>query len=232
MPKQNPQDQTNRAADEEQERQPSEAGAPPQGGASGTADPGRPEGGAPLSPARRRGGPRTRAGKERSKYNALKYGFFASGPAIETPYYKESRKEFSRILRELRRYWQTVGIAEEIELRNMARQLVKLGRLVRVEEGYILERHTPMPKGDEDIARDILREKFESKRKQEGQPPVERDEKLEAERSRIESLRKSMPNFDDSDWLQATEASIWRMYYRSLAELERLQRRRLGIPPD
>src|SRR6202049_1999263 len=52
------------------------------------------------SSVRRGGGPKTAQGKRRSKYNALRWGFFAGEGAIETPFYRESKREYRRLFRE------------------------------------------------------------------------------------------------------------------------------------
>lgn len=62
-----------------------------------------------LSNPVRRGGPRTQAGKERSKRNATKHGIFARVVLIEG----ESRAQLNSFLGGFRDYFQPVGAFEE-----------------------------------------------------------------------------------------------------------------------
>ena len=144
-----------------------------------------------------------------------------------------------------------VGVAEMVQIEIMAMLLLNYRRLKRVEQALILERCTPLPR-DDNAAVDLLAqeqaEQQEALRNSEGRPPGPRDElrqrlermkkkvadedaPLRAERARINALKKSLPNFDDFEWLQQTEGHILRHYYRASAELERLQRMRLRLSP-
>lgn len=204
-----------------------------------------------LSSVRRAGGPKTAQGKLRSKYNALRSGFFAKEGAIATAFYDESRKEYRRRLREFIIDLEPVGVAETVQIEIMAMLLLNYRRLKRVEQALILERFTPLPRDDK-AAVDLLAqeeaERQEALRNSEGRSPgpldefrqrlermkkkvADEDAPLRAERARINALKKSLPNFDDFEWLQQCEGHILRQYYRAGAELERLQRMRLRLPP-
>jgi hypothetical protein len=181
---------------------------------------------------RRRGGPRTPAGKQRSRYNALKNGFFANEAVIEAPFYRESRKEYRRLLQAYMADKQPIGIAEMHQVELAVMHLVSYERLKRVEQALILERHTPLPKKDISDSNEMLRELLRGKPASQAQrSEVDEAEALLAkERARIDKLRKSLPSFDDVEWLHRCESHILRQYYRALYELERLQSLRLGRP--
>jgi len=54
-------------------------------------------------------GPRTPQGKQRSKYNALKHGFYSKAPLLKD----ESRARFQSLLQELLEYHRPEGSTEE-----------------------------------------------------------------------------------------------------------------------
>jgi len=175
-------------------------------------------GGAEEATKPRRGGPRTPMGKQRSRYNALRNGFFAKEAAIHSPFFSESKKEFREVLRELIRERQPQGITEMNLVEFAATQLLKLRRLQRAEQALILERHIPKDANPGPSAPTSWKE----------HPDLLTV--FARERARIEKMRKSLPNFDDLEWIQRYETHIWRQYYRALAELERRQKERLGTP--
>jgi hypothetical protein len=170
----------------------------------------------PIKPAvPRRGGPRTPTGKQRSRYNALRNGFFAKEAVIVSPFFSESKKEFREILRELVRERQPEGITEMTLVEFVATQYLKLRRLRRVEQALILERHTPT---------------VGNPKPQPYNPSVgnETQTLLQKELGRIEKMRRSLPTFDDLEWLHCCESHILRELYRALSELERRQKQRRG----
>ena len=203
------------------------------------------------SSVRRGGGAKTAQGKRRSKYNALRWGFFAGEGAIETPFYRESKREYRRLFREFMENLDPRGAVERVQVEIMAMQLLNYRRLKNVEQALILERHTPLPtNADATVAELAIQEwaqQQEGRGNSESCPPgrvdeasqlltrmkkklAEEDARRRAERARIDVLRKSLPNPDDFDWVQQCEGHILRQYYRAGAELERLQRMRLRLP--
>ena len=59
---------------------------------------------------------------------------------------------------------------------------------------------------------------------------LERDKSIESERGRLEALRQYVPDSSQPDRLLRHEASLERSFDRTLSQLERLQRMRLGQP--
>jgi len=212
----------------------------------------------PSVPATRKAratGPRTRCGKAISSRNAIRYGFFSKEAVLETPYYREDKGEFQRLLEGLMEDWKPVGATEVLQVELVALHLQQYRRLLRVQEALILERNTPEVttldwvfaatrrkllaekegKGeDESPVRQLTFEDLVHERaEQDYKEWFEREDRLTDEHARIEKLRRALPGLGDSQWLQKCEGHILRSYYRALAELERLQRLRLGegVPP-
>src|SRR5271156_2105727 len=75
-------------------------------------------------------GPRTAAGKERSKHNAVRHGIFSRAVVLKN----ESRSEFDSMLRELRNHLQPKGALEEILVEKLA-TLMWRQRRVLIAEG-------------------------------------------------------------------------------------------------
>jgi len=210
---------------------PAEEGGIPRGPSVGQTEP-------PGRSIRRRGGPRTPAGKERSKYNAFKHGFFAEESVIDTPFYQDS-KEYRRLLREYIRDKEPVGITQMHQVEILAEQHLNSERLSRVWEAFIAERHTPMPRNDlgglNKQLQDLILKNVTSPAQ--GSSVIEEtvrqkteDAAMKAKRIRIDAMRKSLPSFDDLESLQRFEAHIMRQYNRALYELERLQNLARGVP--
>jgi len=59
---------------------------------------------------------------------------------------------------------------------------------------------------------------------------LERDKSIESERGRLEAIRQYVPDSSQPDRLLRYEASLERSFDRTLSQLERLQRMRLGQP--
>lgn len=222
--------------------------------------PGESAGAAPevesCKPIRRGGGPRTQHGKAISRRNALKHGFLAKEALIETEFYKEDKKGFQRLLKGLIDDWRPVGATEVLQVELMGIHLLQYRRLLRVQQALILQQVTPkacdpdlLIDGELEVLKmekllnrpenrlsipedDLLKEaceRAEKKYKEE----FDRGERLEEEHARIGRLKAGLAAPLQLEWLQKYEAHILRQYYRALAELERLQRMRLGdgVPP-
>jgi hypothetical protein len=83
--------------------------------------------------ARKATGPRTAAGKERSKYNALKHGIFSKVALLRN----EPRSEFESMLNGLRNDFQPVGTFEEILVQKLASLIWRYRRVMLAEVAEI-----------------------------------------------------------------------------------------------
>lgn len=90
---------------------------------------------APSKPARRATGPRTPAGKRRSKYNAVKHGIFTRA-VLEG---LESKQEYYRLLQALREDLQPEGTLEDILVEQLATLFWRRRRVLEAEKGAIQE---------------------------------------------------------------------------------------------
>jgi hypothetical protein len=90
----------------------------------------------PVSVVVRATGPRTLEGKNRSKYNAVKHGIFAS-VVLDGPGGGESRSEFRRLHEGLREDFNPEGTLEEILVEKLAMILWRHARLVKAETAEI-----------------------------------------------------------------------------------------------
>lgn len=82
-------------------------------------------------------GPRTEAGKQASRLNALKHGLLAKEVVITRGDYKEDEAAFSQLLEELRAQFQPVGIAEGLEVDKIGICYWRKKRAIRYEHGAI-----------------------------------------------------------------------------------------------
>jgi hypothetical protein len=78
-------------------------------------------------------GPRTLAGKTKSKFNALKHGVLSSAAVLET----ESQDEYSQFVSELAEVLQPVGRLEETLVEKIASTMWRHRRLLRAEAAGI-----------------------------------------------------------------------------------------------
>jgi hypothetical protein len=92
-----------------------------------------PRKGRPSSVRRGATGPRTTLGKQKSKYNAIKYGILSSVVLLES----ESRSEFETMVRGLARYFHPVGTAEELQVEKLATLHWRYRRLLIAENAEI-----------------------------------------------------------------------------------------------
>lgn len=87
-------------------------------------------------------GPRTAAGKERSKHNALTHGIFSKVAVLKD----EPRAEFDSLLRGFRDSFQPVGAVEEVLVEQLAVLIWRRRRLLAAEANII--EHPPVVGGD------------------------------------------------------------------------------------
>jgi hypothetical protein len=88
------------------------------------------------TPTRKATGPRTLSGKNRAKYNALKYGIFSEVALLKT----ESRSEFERLLKGLHDDFRPEGKLQEILVEHLAinlwrRRRVRTAEVAEIENG-------------------------------------------------------------------------------------------------
>jgi hypothetical protein len=92
-------------------------------------------------------GPRTPAGKVRSKKNAVSHGIFTAGILKGV----ERKADHARLVEELRDHFQAQGPWEELLLEKMAMILMRQGRVLIAESAEILREH-----GGERLRREAL----------------------------------------------------------------------------
>jgi len=88
--------------------------------------------------AKRSTGPRTRAGKEQSRLNALKHGILAKAVVIHDGPGKEKRGEFDQLLIEFWHHYAPQGPVEQMLVERMATLKWRLARVYRSERGEIV----------------------------------------------------------------------------------------------
>jgi len=85
-------------------------------------------------------GPRTDAGKDVSRMNAVKHGLLAQAVVITAGDYQEDPEEFTQLLDDLREQFAPVGVAEDLEVQTIARCYWRKIRAARYEHGAIRKR--------------------------------------------------------------------------------------------
>lgn len=83
-------------------------------------------------------GPKTPRGKGYSRGNALKHGLFAMDVFYGNPTITENLQEYRALLNELRRYYEPLGIPEELEVERIATSWWKLKRAWRYENAELI----------------------------------------------------------------------------------------------
>jgi hypothetical protein len=85
-------------------------------------------------------GPKTEAGKQASRLNAVTHGLLAKGVVITAGDYQEDEHEFVQLLDDLREQFTPVGVAEDLEVQKIALCYWRKMRAVRYEHGAIRKR--------------------------------------------------------------------------------------------
>src|SRR5262249_57182237 len=88
--------------------------------------------------AKRSTGPRTQAGKQRSRLNALKHGILAKAVVIHGGPGKEKRGDFDQLLIQFWHHYAPQGPVEEMLVERMATLKWRLARVYRSERGEIV----------------------------------------------------------------------------------------------
>jgi hypothetical protein len=98
-------------------------------------------------------GPKTDAGKQASRLNAVTHGLLAKQVVISVGDYKEDEGEFAGLLAELREDLTPVGMVEDLEVQKIAVCYWRKARAVRYEHGAIRKRTGDM-RGREELRRE------------------------------------------------------------------------------
>jgi len=162
---------------------------------------------ASSSLARRATGPRTALGKARSRYNAMKHGIFSNAVLL----IGESRHEFDSLLDGLRESFQPEGTLEEVLVEKLATLLWRYRRCI-VTETIEIDKTS----------------ETEVQSKPSRFPQTQAA--VRSEKSKPEKLQGCVPISGRIHFLIRYETSIERAFDRTLSQLERLQRIRLGQP--
>jgi hypothetical protein len=152
-------------------------------------------------------GPRTPTGKDRSKRNALKHGIFSKTVLLKG----EPQSDFDSLLRGLRDDLRPEGMLEKILVEKLASLIWRQRRLL-MAEGAEIRMGTEFFHFNDLIDID---------------PQYETVERI-AEKRKLDAIARNVPN--GLDHLLRYEASLERAFDRTLSQLERLQRMRLGQP--
>jgi hypothetical protein len=94
-------------------------------------------------------GPKTEAGKQASRMNAVTHGLLAKTVAITAGDYQEDEQEFGQLLEDLREQFTPVGVAEDLEIQKIALCYWRKMRAVRYEHGAIRKRTGDMREREE-----------------------------------------------------------------------------------
>ena len=90
--------------------------------------------------ARKSTGPQTHAGKQASRMNAVTHGLLAKAVVITAGDYQEDAEEFLQLLGDLREQYTPEGMAEDLEVQQIALFYWRKMRAVRYEHGAIRKR--------------------------------------------------------------------------------------------
>ena len=99
--------------------------------------------------ARQSTGPKTDAGKHASRLNAVSHGLLAKAVVITTGDYQEDAQEFTQLLDGLREQYIPLGVAEDLEVQQIALYYWRKMRAVRYEHGAIRKRTGDMREREE-----------------------------------------------------------------------------------
>ena len=157
-------------------------------------------------------GPRTPRGKEKSRANALKHGIFSKVPLLRG----ESQSDIDALLRELRNDIQPKGMLEEILVEKLSSTIWRYRRLLMAE---VAQSRTAA----EGSSLDSFGQVFGKLRLSETGPDGQ-------ENKRLNAMVLGIPDGPQLDRFLRYEAALERHFDRTLSQLERLQRMRLGQP--
>jgi hypothetical protein len=107
--------------------------------------------------ARQSTGPKTAAGKQASRLNAVTHGLLAKAVPITKGDYQEDGEEFLQLLDDLREQFTPVGMAEDLEVQQLALYYWRKMRAVRYEHGAIRKRTGDLREREADTREDSFR---------------------------------------------------------------------------
>ncbi|MBF8305242.1 MAG: hypothetical protein HW398_430 [Acidobacteria bacterium] len=166
-------------------------------------------------------GPRTPAGKNVARWNALKHGLLAREIVVAAGPGQENAAEFRFLLEQLRCDLRPVGALEEILVEKIAACYWRLRRLLHSETG--------------EVRKGLLRAVDKAASQQRIRKMVGREMTEEEEDACIETEQdcRHVPEIEVADKLLRYEMTLERGLYRALHLLERIQSRRKGeaVPP-
>jgi len=187
-----------------------------------------------VTQIRRATGPRTRQGKERSKYNALKHGVFSAQVVLPD----ESKAEFHALLDGLRNDFQPKGTLEDVLVEKLAALFWRNRRLIIAESAEIQKGVKFLTWDKEQMGLSSI-EEYQNFALETIQDEVKRLKRYESESARagiessrmeLDALSRNVPDAPQLDRLLRYEAAISREIDRTLNQLERFQRMRRGQP--
>jgi len=156
--------------------------------------------------AQRSTGPKTEAGKKRSRYNAVKYGIFSAAALQRFGFGIEDTEEFDELLTRLREDREPVGVLEEVLVDRIAVCLWRLKRVLEFEAGTMQKRY----------------------RKAEREMPSEFTSNTDTTSLTWCFLDLRLPEPHEMNLLIRYETTNQRQLAFALTQLERLQRARKG----
>ena len=148
--------------------------------------------------------------------NAVRHGFFSKFLLVQHVDGKESQGEFDDFYAKLRKYYQPVGLLEELLMEKIAVGAWRFRRLIRCESGQ--------------ISKALAVHSFETRQSVECDPAereftAPRDPEMDAMTDHL-----FLPEKDELEKLLRYEAMINRQLDHAIAELGSLQARRNGGP--
>jgi hypothetical protein len=160
--------------------------------------------------ARTATGPRSATGKDRSRHNALKHGIFSKMVLLKG----EPQSDFDSLMNGLRNDLRPEGMLEGILVEKLASLIWRQRRLLMAEGAEIRL-------GTESFQIDLMDDY------------LTKPERV-AEKKKLSAIAGNVPHGHTLDRLLRYEASLERTFDRTLSQLERLQRMRLGqpVPPS
>ncbi len=158
-------------------------------------------------------GPTTPHGKRRVAQNALRHGFFSQCLLVKHPDGKEDEGEYAAFYAALRKHYEPMDWLEELWVEKIAVWSWRLRRLIRCESGQI-------SKALADHGYEIQQSKAADSENP-GIAPLANPE-MDAMTDHL-----FLPSNEDLERLLRYEAMISRQLNHAIAELERLQARRL-----
>ena len=158
-------------------------------------------------------GPTTPQGKRRVAQNALRHGFFSQCLLVKHPDGKEDEGEYAAFYAALRKHYEPMDWLEELWVEKIAVWSWRLRRLIRCESGQI-------SKALADHGYEIQQSKAADSENLGIAPPSNAE---------IDAMTDHLllPSNEDLERLLRYEAMINRQLNHAIAELERLQARRL-----